>query len=207
MKVIVFGATGSVGREIVNQALVDGFAVTAFSRDPQRLSLQHARLQRVQGDVCDADAVRAAVAGHDAVICALGAGLHGGLRAPGTLNIITAMQQHGVRRLVCLSTLGVGDSAVHLNAYWKYLMFGLLLRRAFRDHVTQENHVVASGLDWTLVRPSAYTDGPRSNAVQHGFGPEKRRLSLKIARADVAAFTLTALKERLYLGRTANLSC
>ncbi len=207
MKVIVFGATGSVGREIVTQALADGFFVTAFSRDPQRLSLQHARLQFAQGDVRDAAEVRAAVAGHDAVICALGAGLKGDLRAPGTLNIITAMQHHGVRRLVCLSTLGVGDSAVHLNFYWKYIMFGLLLRRAFRDHVAQEHHVVASGLDWTLVRPSAYTDGPRRNAVQHGFGPEKRRLDLTIARADVAAFTLTTLKKRLYLGRTANLSC
>lgn len=207
MKVIVFGATGSVGREIVAQALADGYSVTAFSRDPQRLSLQHARLQLAKGDVRDGGDVRVAVAGHDAVICALGAGLKGDLRAPGTLNIISAMQHHGLRRLVCLSTLGVGDSAVHLNFYWKYIMFGLLLRRAFRDHVAQEQHVVASGLDWTLVRPSAYTDGPRTNTVQHGFGTEKRRLSLTVSRADVAAFTLATLKERLYLGRSANLSC
>ncbi|CAM2005715.1 NAD(P)-dependent oxidoreductase [Acanthopleuribacter pedis] len=202
MNVVVFGATGTVGREIVNQVLARGHRVTAFSRNPQNMAMDHEALSFAQGDVLDPKAVAAAVAGHDAVICALGAGLKGGLRAPGTNNIIAAMQRHNIRRLVCLSTLGVGDSKVHLNFYWKYIMFGMLLRNAFADHVAQETAVQSSDLDWTLIRPSAYTDGPMTGRYQHGFDSTKRRLNLQISRADVAHFTLETLEQQTYIGQT-----
>jgi len=71
---------------------------------------------------------------------------------------VEAMREAGVRRLVCQSTLGVGSSGQHLTFWWRYVMFGALLRRAFADHVAQEAVVEASGLDWTIVRPSAFTD-------------------------------------------------
>lgn len=199
MNVVVFGATGTVGREIVAQALERGHQVTAFSRNPQSMELDHPALSFARGDVLNREDVATAVAGQDAVICALGAGLKGGVRAPGTANIITGMQRHSVRRLVCLSTLGVGESGVHLNFYWKYIMFGMLLRNAFADHVAQEKSVQSSGLDWTLVRPSAYTDGPQTGRYQHGFDTQKRRLSLKISRADVAHFTMETLEKKRYI--------
>ena len=82
---------------------------------------------------------------YDAVVIALGAGAKGDIRAQGTRHVIQAMRNHGVRRLICLSSLGVGESRGNLNFFWKYVMFGMLLRRAFADHVAQaivENHVL-----------------------------------------------------------------
>jgi putative NADH-flavin reductase len=205
MKVIVFGATGTVGRLVVEQALQEGHEVTAFTRNPARMPQQHERLQIAQGDVTDLDAVQRAVAGHDAVVVTLGAGRKGDLRADGTRTIIEAMRRTGVRRLICQSTLGVGDSRGNLNFLWKYVMFGLLLRAAYDDHVRQEEYVVRSDLDWTIVRPSAFTDGPRTGRYERDFGTD-RKTKLKISRADVADFLVAQLTDTTYLHRTPAIS-
>ena len=206
MKVLIFGATGTVGRELVTQALEMGHTVTAFARDPSKLAISHASLEIIEGDVMDSAAVDRAVAGHDAVLIALGAGSKGQVRSTGTRNIIQAMQKSGTRRLVCLSTLGVGDSRGNLNFLWKYVMFGMLLRAAFADHVSQEDHVIRSGLDWTIVRPAAYTDGERTGDYRHGFPATAKALKLKISRADVADFVLTQLADNSYVHMTPGVS-
>ena len=151
MRVLIFGATGTVGWELVTQALEMGHTVSAFARDPSKLEIRHPSLEIIEGDVMDSAFVDQAVAGHDAVLVALGAGVKGQVRSAGTLNIIQATQKTNVRRVICLSTLGVGDSRAHLNFYWKYIMFGMLLRAVFADHVAQEEHVMRSGLEWTIV--------------------------------------------------------
>lgn len=205
MKIIVFGATGTVGRHVVDQALAAGHQVTAFARRPGALA-PRAGLAAMAGDVLDTQAVRRAVAGHDAVICALGAGRRGGLRAPGTANIIEAMKAEGVRRLICQTTLGAGDSEPALNFFWRRIMFGLLLRPAMLDHEAQERLVRGSGLDWTIVRPAAFTDDPAGGAVRHGLGPVAPGLKLKIGRADVARFLLGQLSDPRYLRAAPGLS-
>ena len=206
MKVIIFGATGSVGRHLVEQSLRDGHNVTAFARDPSVLELTHANLTRRAGDVLDAAAVQAAIAGHDAVMVALGAGRKGAVRAAGTRNIIAGMTRHGLRRMVCASTMGVGDSYPALNFFWKRIMFGLLLRKAFADHQAQEEAVRQSDLDWVIVRPGAYTDGPATGVYKSGFAPAEKNLALKISRADVARFMLEQLTGTAWLRRTPGLS-
>ena len=206
MNIIIFGATGSIGRHLVDQALSQGHNVTAFARDPARISVQHANLAKYAGDVLDPDAVSKAVAGHDAVLIALGAGRKGGIRSAGTKNVIDGMVQHGVKRLVCETTLGAGDSYGVLNFFWKRLMFGLLLRPAFADHQAQEIHIRDSGLDWVIVRPAAFTDGPATDDYQHGFAATERTLTFKISRADVAGFMLRQLADNTYLHRTPGLS-
>lgn len=193
MKLIIFGATGSVGRHVVAQALNAGHQVTAFTRSGAFPGGAPAGLILRSGDVLDATAVADAIEGQDAVLCVLGAGAKGGLRAPGTANIIAGMKWHGVRRLICQSTLGAGDSAANLNFWWKHVMFGLLLRRAMADHEAQEALVRDSGLDWTLIRPAAFTDGPHTGQYRSGFGPDATGLGLTISRADVADFLLRQL--------------
>jgi putative NADH-flavin reductase len=206
MKILIFGATGTVGRELVTQALEMGHAITAFARDPSKLEIKHPSLEIIEGDVMDSALVDRAVAGHEAVLVALGAGIKGQVRSTGTLNIIQAMQRNGVRRLVCLSTLGVGDSRANMNFYWKYIMFGMLLRGAFADHVSQEEHVIRSELDWTIVRPAAYTDGERTGNYRHGFPATAKALKLKISRADVADFVLAQLADDSYVHMTPGVS-
>lgn len=206
MNIIIFGATGSIGRHLVEQALAQGHLVTAFARNPGAVSRVHENLSVYQGDVLDADAVADAVQGHDAVLIAIGAGRKGGVRSEGTKNVIDAMRRHGVKRLVCESTLGAGDSYAVLNFFWKRLMFGLLLRPAFADHQAQEAFIQESDLDWVIVRPAAFTDGPATDAYKHGFPATEKNLAFKISRADVAGFMLRQLADDTYLRRTPGLS-
>jgi putative NADH-flavin reductase len=206
MRLVIFGSTGSVGRVMVRQALEQGHSVTAFARDPSKLGIEHPNLRTLAGDAMDAAAVEDAVRGHDAVVCALGAGAKGTIRSEGTRNIVRAMETTGVRRLVCQSSLGVGDSRENLTFFWKHIMFGLLLREAYADHIGQENAVIRSGLDWTIVRPGAFTDGPRTGRYRHGFRPDDKAITHKISRADVAEFMLNQLTDRTYLRKTPALS-
>lgn len=206
MKILIFGSTGSIGRELIKQALEKGYVVTAFARNPVKVALDHAALTVAQGDVLNRASLGTVVPGHEAVLCSLGAGLKGKVRSEGTRNIVRAMEKAGVRRLICQSTLGVGDSWGNLSAYWKYIMFGLLLRRAYADHVSQENYVKQSHLDWIIVRPAAFTNGPRTGEYRHGFPGTDKTLTLKISRADVADFMLNQLVCDTYLRKTPGLS-
>jgi putative NADH-flavin reductase len=174
MRLIIFGSTGSVGRLLVEQALQDNHLVTAFLRDPAKLTITHSNLRITRGDVLDYQSVEKAMKNQEVVLCTLGAGSKGTVRAEGTRNIVRAMESNGVKRLICQSTLGAGNSKANLNFFWKHIMFGMLLKQAYMDHELQENYVIQSKLDWTIVRPAAFTDGSRTGSYRHGFGPQKR---------------------------------
>ena len=208
MKLIIFGATGTVGQQVVKQALEQGHWVTAFARNPARLDIQHPQLKRVQGDVMNFPVVEQAVRDQDVVVCVLGSGnqLTGTVRSEGTRQIIRAMEKTGVRRLICQSTLGAGDSWGSLNFYWKYIMFSLILRNVFVDHEKQETYVRQSQLDWTIVRPGAFLDGERTGHYRHGFPGTDKTSQLRISRADVADFILKQLTDQTYLHQTPSLS-
>ena len=206
MKLLIFGSTGSIGRQLVKQALDRGHIVTAFARDPSKLDIKHENLKVVQGDALDLPSVEQAVQGQDAVLCSLGAGSKGTVRSEGTKNIVGAMEKSGVRRFICQSTLGIGDSWDNLNFLWKYIMFRGLLRQAYADHVSQEDYVRQSHLDWTIVRPGAFTDGHLTGKYRHGFPASDKTTKLKISRADVADFMLKQLTDNMYLHKTPGLS-
>jgi len=139
-------------------------------------------------------------------MCSIGAGRKGGLRSEGTRNIVQAMQAVGVRRLICQTTLGVGESWGNLNLLWKTVMFRGLLRRAFDDHVRQEEIVRSSGLDWTIVRPGAFTDGERTGRYHIGFPGTDRSVELRISRSDVADAMLRMSKDDQFLHADPGLS-
>jgi len=206
MKLIIFGSTGSIGHHLVQQALEQGYSVTAFTRDASKLDVKNEQVNIVVGNVLDPLSVDDAVTGHDVVLCSLGAGMKGGVRSEGTKNIIHAMQQSGVKRFICQSSLGVGDSRNNLTLFWKYFMFGLLLRKAYQDHVYQEQYVSQSELDWTIIRPGEFTDGDHTGQYKHGFSAADRSLKLKISRADVADFMLKQINDKTYLYKTPGLS-
>lgn len=208
MKLVIFGATGTVGQHVVGQALQQGHQVTAFARNPAKLDIQHHGLTLFQGDVMDLPAVEQAVRGQDAVVCVLGAGqkITGTIRSEGTQQIIRAMEKTEVRRLICQSTLGAGDSWSNLDFYWKYIMFGFILRQVFADHERQEALVKNSNLDWTIVRPGAFINGPCTGRYRYSFPGTDRSITLKISRADVAHFILKQLSDRSSLHQTPSLS-
>jgi len=205
MKVIVFGGTGTIGRLVVEQAAEQGHEVTLLTRNRALVGPPDPRVHVVEGDVFDARAIAPVIAGHDAVVVTLGGGRKGGVRARGTAAIIEAMRATEVRRLVVLSLIGVGDSRQQLNFFWKRLMFGLLLRGAYADHVEQERLTRASGLDWTIVRPGSFTDGPRTGSYRRGFGPQEKT-TLKVSRADVAEFVVEQLTDDTWLRQAPSLA-
>jgi putative NADH-flavin reductase len=206
MKLLIFGATGSIGLLLVQQALEKGHTVTAFTRNPEKLSgITHGRLNIFKGDILDAASVVAAVKGQECVLCVIGDGNKGNVRAEGTRNIISAMKNAGVARLICETTLGMGESKGNLNFLWK-VIFGVFLRKAFKDHALQEQHLFGSSLDFTIVRPSAFTDGERTGRYAVGFDGKKKGLKLKIARADVADFMLKQVADGTYVGKAVSIS-
>lgn len=206
MKLVIFGATGSVGILLVKQALEQGHTVTAFTRSPEKLSaLVHSRLAIFKGDILDAAAVEKAIKGQECVLCVIGDGNKGGVRAAGTKNIISAMKRTGVKRLICETTLGLGDSKGNLNLLWK-VIFGVFVRKAFKDHEVQEQHLFGSQLDFTIVRPSAFIDGERTGRYKVGFDAKAKGLSLKIARADVADFMLKQVPDQRYIRKPVSIS-
>lgn len=208
MKVIIFGATGTIGQLAVQQMLEDGHEVTAFARRPEGLAGIHDNLTRYAGDAMDETVVASAIEGHDGVVVTLGAGKSRKsiIRSSGTMNVIRGMQRHGVERLICQSTLGTHESWSNLNFFWKRIMFGMLIRPVFLDHELQENLVRASGLNWTIVRPSAFADGPATNTFKEDFAPTDRSLNLKITRADIANFLSRQLSDLRYAHRAVGIS-
>src|SRR5205823_4185926 len=134
MRVLVIGATGNLGSEVVRQALAAGHDVTALARNPSAIALEHDSLRVTSGDARDAGSLERAVADQDAVISCLGTNdlKDSTLRSEGARNAIAAMRKHGVRRLIVFSAFGVGDSAPQLKR--NSFIFGrviqpLLLRR------------------------------------------------------------------------------
>jgi uncharacterized protein YbjT (DUF2867 family) len=183
-RLLVFGATGGTGREVVRAAAAAGHLVTAFAR---RAEVPGAA-RVVVGDALDADAVAGAIAGHDAVICALGAPASSPdrLRERATRHILAGMQAAGVRRLVALSTYGLGGTWPTLPWFVRHVVIPFHLQRGFADHVEQEMLIRESPLDWTIVRPPFLVDGPPAGGVRSDDLDQGPTPKWKISRADVA---------------------
>jgi putative NADH-flavin reductase len=205
-RVLVIGPTGGTGRELVAQALEHGFEVTALARDPAKVQISHPRLKVVRGDVLDPTSVDAAVSGQDAVVSALG---HRRLFVPsrvqseGTRNVVRAMEAHGVRRFVCETGIGLGNSAGRLGLFATFFFLPVVLPIYFWDKARQEQVVAQSSLDWILVRPGVLTDRAKRGAYRHGVNVGSFILTGTIGRADVADFMLKQLTNDQYLRRAA----
>jgi putative NADH-flavin reductase len=195
MKLTIFGATGGTGAEVVKQALERGHSVTAFVRNPASLANMSDALTLVTGDIHDLSSVEKAVQEQDVVICALGARdlKKTMVRTEGTVNIIRAMKKHNIMRLFVISAMGVGDSWNSLSLLNKFF-FAVLLKSTREDHEAQEAAVKASGLDWTIIRPSGLVDTPRTGV--YSVGENIRAKTSQISRADVADLILNDLEKQ-----------
>ncbi|NOK58855.1 MAG: SDR family oxidoreductase [Chloroflexi bacterium AL-W] len=208
MKLLIFGATGGTGNELVRQALEQGHTVTAFIRNPTKLDRSHANLYVVQGDVMDFVAVTQAMYGQDVVLSALGAppSNQDMVRTNGTRMVIRAMEQAGIRRFICQSSLGFADSRNMLPLHMKYVVVPLILRHAFADHEAQEQLIKQSQLEWIIVRSGTLTDNGFTGTYRHGFDFTDTILTLKISRTDTADFMLKQVTDTMYLYKTVGLS-
>ena len=198
MRVVVFGASGGVGRLVIEQALNAGHHVTAVVRDPTSSALP-GDADVIPGDVLDAERVRAIVAGHDVVVSCVGMRRASTanpwsrpLTAPDTVtrgvgHIVSAMREHGVTRVLLVSAAGVGDSEPQMPRLFAWVVRTSSIGTAYADLDGAERALAVSGLDWMAVRPVALWDGPVTGRVE--VLPADRPAGWAwISRADVAAF-------------------
>ena len=203
MNLLVVGSTGLLGREFVAQAMQAGHVVRALARDPAALKPAPG-LEVMRGDVFDQSSLDAAARGQDAAVVILGLPFSA-LRKPtnvfsqGTRNLIAALKTAGVRRLIVVSSFGVGESQRYAKFYER-LFFSLALRGAYADKLVQERAVRESGLDYIIVRPARMTVAKGAGRYTALVGPGST--PSPVARADVARFILDALRTREYDGKT-----
>lgn len=208
-RILIIGATGGTGRQLVKQALERGYAVTALARDPSKLGVDHPRLRVVRGNVLDYASIDAAVQGQEAVISALGHKRYvypTRILSEGTRNLLRAMEAHGVSRFVCETSLGIGDSAGWMGLYYTLFVIPVILPFYFWDKTRQERRIAMSPVKATIVRPGALTNGAKRGAVKHGRHVGSLLWTPRVSRADVADFMLNQLVDDTYVGRAPGVS-
>jgi putative NADH-flavin reductase len=209
MKILIIGGSQGTGALAAQVALERGHAVTVFARNPQKLLLEHERLTRLTGDFHDAQSVESAIKGHEAVIVtASSASLKGFKENPiyfsqGTRFAIDGMRAHGVKRLVVLSALGVGESRKLAGFFLDKLLISFLLKAPYQDHERQEKLVMESGLDWVIARPTRLTDGPARGKYRKETAITP--VPSSISRADVADFLIEAATSLAWLRQAVQL--
>jgi putative NADH-flavin reductase len=195
MRLFLIGATGRIGREILDLALSRGHEVTAFVRSPHKVQLAPS-LTVVGGDPLNPKALAAALPGHDAVLSSIGPPPRDGLR-PSTLmtdsaaSTIVAMKISGVTRLAIVSAAVLFPEKGLFFAFFKWL-----LRHHARDLSAMEGLVRTSGLDWTIARPPRLTAAPdvQFRALTDVLPPGGRTVSIR----SVATFMLDAVEHRAH---------
>ena len=189
MKLLVIGATGRTGQEIVQQALARGHHVTGFVRSPESISVKNERLFVLKGNVINENQLFQAMQNQDAVISTLGprevfkptSMLHDSAVAT-----TRAMNRSGVKRLVVLS------AAAHFPGIPNRIA-SFIMRNHMRDSLAMEENVQASGLDWTIARPPRLTQEDYSTyRSREGAAP---KMGFSLARKAVAAFMLDAIEQ------------
>jgi putative NADH-flavin reductase len=199
VKVLIIGATGATGQILMGEALAQGHEVTALARNPSAVAPEDHRPIVLQGNALEASSVEAAVAGQDAVLSALGtrSTRPTTLFSESTSNVVSAMRQHGVRRLVCITGIGTGESKGHGGFLYDRIILPFVLKNVYEDKDRQEEAIKQSDLDWVIVRPARLTDEPAKGEYRVFLGGSYT--AKKISRADVAAFMLAQLTDDTYV--------
>lgn len=212
MKIVVFGATGIVGKAVVNEALSKGHEVTVLTRNARKVTTRHEHLHVVEGDVADENVVRAVLKGQEAVIQTLGIGGKGDGKPTSVVSeankvIMTEMKRMNVKRLVAISVVGAGDSLTFLPWIYRELVLPVFMKwfQAIIDDKNRMEHMIRkSGLDWTIVRCTTVKERPAAgkvNATLDGKG-----LKFSISAADMAVFIVNQLTDNSFLKRNPTIS-
>lgn len=203
MKIIVFGANGRTGQEVIEQAISSGIEVTAFVRNADNIKVKSDKLSIIVGQATRYEDVRKAIVGHDAVISCIG--------GPGskvsttitdiTKNIVDAMNETGVKRIAQVASAGVHGELKGVMG--KIVSF--MLKNPLKDHAGAYRKLQEGGVNYTLARPMSLTEGVFTGVYRESEEgiPEKGR---NISRADVAHFLLKAIQDDKYIRKSIGLA-
>lgn len=202
MKVLIIGASKGIGLETTRQALEAGHQVRALARSVTAISLANRNLEKVRGDALIIKDVEAALKGVEVVIQTLGIGLGEVFRpvnlfSDATRVLLAAMEAQGVRRIICVTGFGAGESRNSISCLQR-VPFQILFGRAYEDKTRQERLIEESLLDWTIVRPGVLTGGARTGRYKVLEKPSTWRNGI-ISRSDVADFLVRQIEDQTYV--------
>jgi putative NADH-flavin reductase len=207
MKILIMGITGRTGSLVAEEAIKRGHKVVGIAHDPGRITLKEAEI--VQGTPCDFDTVRKALVGCDAVISTLNtfsksAGMFGKIKTPVNVmsvsiaNVVKAMKEKEIKRIVVMTALGVGDSEKEVASFFRFIVKISNIKYAYADHDAQEKVLENSNLDWTVVRPVMLTDKNENLSILsnlRGIG----KIKSSISRNAVAHFMLDCIEKGKFI--------
>jgi putative NADH-flavin reductase len=204
MKIALFGASGGTGILLTNRCLAAGHQVTALLRSPDIFPLCD-KVEVVYGDACDPHAILETVKGADVVLSALGARSYGkeDVLERGVPNIIAAMQQTGVRRIIVLGSAGALPDSLKKQPFYRRwivqkILYNTILKWPVASQVFQYNALAATDLDWTMVMPPML----RNIAARGRYridGEALPRNGSSIPREDVADFMMKQLTDSQWI--------
>ncbi len=214
MKILLLGATGRTGKQIIEEAIKRGHKISAIARDPEKL--KNYEIEITQGTPYDYETLEKAIKGCDAVINTLNVsrtsdGPWASLRSPKDMisksasNAVKAMEANGIKRFVALSTIGAGRSWKTIPGILKLIVSISNLRYAFQDHGKQEEILEGSSLDYTICRApmlSSEINNTGAIAVPEGETPANKFLS----RNSAAEFFLTIIENNEHIRETVSFS-
>ncbi len=193
MRITIFGASGRTGRALIETALAQGHTLTAHLRSEASGEGLPAGVRKVIGAIDDPAMLADALDQADAAISALGTTI----RKPNTVlsdltrAIVTAMQGAAVPRMVCITSLGVGDSYPQVAGLFMRTLIKTLGKEIWADKGRQEEVIAASALDYLIVRPGGLTNKPGTGKWRAKDAGVAVKGTQMIPRADVAAFCLS----------------
>lgn len=197
-KIIVFGATGGTGKEVVKQTLEKGDEVTAVIRNPSSFDLQYQHLKIIKGDVLQPSTFEKEITEKEAVISCLGTDTNTKpttLYSEGIKNIISAMDNAQVKRIIGISA-GALDTNKEMGFFIRLLTKAVLqqiLKNPYSDMRLMETKIENSELDWTVLRPARLTNKPLTGKYRIAVNSHIRR-PFSISRADLAQYMLSSIE-------------
>lgn len=197
MRIVVFGATGGIGRHVVSQALAAGHQVRAFARDPANADFP-GQVEIVAGDITDAGSVTRAVAGTDAVVWAIGASRNNSedvsIAESGARNLIDAMTRQGVKRLIAVSGAGITVEGERkpLSGRLMSAIVRVVARHVYEAKRREYEVFRTAKLDWTLVRPPRVTPGASTGHVV----VDSALAGSTVTQGDLAAAMVSLLEDQ-----------
>lgn len=205
MKVMVLGGAGRVGRLVVAEALERGHDVLALVRNAAKLAdLRHPHLTVMPGDVLDDRVLQRISLGYDAVVQTIGAppARATTVFSDSTKVLLEVMQTNGIKRLVAITGIGAGDSKGHGGFLYDNIVYPLFTKPLYEDKTRQEELIKASGLDWVIVRPVSFVEGPSRPGMLRVATKLDGVTLTEVSVGDVAKFTVDQLTSNEYLHQT-----
>jgi len=196
--ILVFGASGGTGLEVVEQALEAGHKVTAILRHPDKFPIRHEQLRIIKGDVLNSISYENTFFGMDVVISCLGTRNREAtvVYSQGVTNILQAMQKVGMDRIICLSA-GAVEIAPNTSFLMKFLIKNILqklFKYSYADMLLMEGILHGSNLNWTVIRPPRLLNGDRTGKYRTSINEIIPNMS-SLNRADLADYIIHHLDD------------